>query len=191
MRALRLTAAIAAVLLTCACLPVTTKTPVGSTVGFSPDPALVGAWRGSNDAGDKKEDTLIVFVKNEDGTMTAIVPEDDRWTTYNLRVARLGGHTFMNVRELLQNGKAADDELAGQQFPILYGVKGNRLTIAFLDEKKTAAAIKAGAVAGTIEPGEHGDVHITADAASLDKFMQSDAGVALFSAKPIVMKKID
>ena len=108
-----------------------------------------------------------------------------------MKTASVGGHTFMNAREILVNGKKADDGLAGQNIPVLYRVKGRTLTLVLLDEKKTEAAIKAGALAGTIEPGEYGDVHITADAASLDKFVQSDAGVALFSAKPIVMKKID
>ena len=192
MRVLRWAAVIGAALLACACLPVTTKTPVGSTVGFAPDPALVGVWRGSGDSGDKKKDFgFIVFVKNEDDTMTAILPEDDRWTTYSVKISRLGDHTFMNVRELLQNGKAADDGLAGQQFPILYSVKGNKLTFALLDEKRTAAAIKSGAIAGTIEPGDYGDVHITAEATVLDAFMQSPAGLALFAPPSIVMRKID
>ena len=191
MRTLRFAAAAIAALLVSACLPVTTKTPVGATVGFAPDPALVGVWRGSSNSGEKSDIGFIVLVKNDDGTMTAILPEDDRWSTYSVRAATLGGHTFMNVRGLLENGKAADDELAGQQFPILYSAKGNKLSLALLDEKKVAAAIKSGAIAGTIEPGDYGDVHITADATSLDKFMQSDAGIALFSSKLIVMKKVD
>lgn len=195
MRVLQRAAAIGAALLACACLPVTTKTPVGSTVGFAPDPALVGVWRGSNDSGgsgDKKKDFgFVIFVKNEDDTMTAILPEDDRWTTYSVKIARLGDHTFMSVRELLQNGKAADDGLAGQQFPILYAVKGNKLTLALLDEKKTAAAIKSGVLAGTIEPGDYGDVHITAEPTALDAFMQSPAGLAFFAPPSIVMRKVD
>ena len=191
MRALRFAAAAIAALLVSACLPVTTKTPVGATVGFLPDPALVGVWRGSSNSGEKSDVGFIVFVKNDDGTMTAIMPEDDRWTAYGVRTATLGGHTFMNVRTLLENGKAADDELAGQQFPILYSVKGKKLTLALLDEKKTAAAIKSGAIAGAVEPGDNGDVHISADATSLDTFMQSPAGLALFSSQPIVMKKVD
>ena len=190
MRALRLASVLCAAL-TCACLPVTTKTPVGSTTGFAPDRALVGVWRGANDAHEKNDIAFIIFVKNDDGTMTAILPEDDRWSTYSVRAATLGGHNFMNVRGLLENGKPADDELAGQQFPMLYSVKGNRLSLMLVDEKRAAAAIRSGAVAGTIEPGEYGDVHITADGAALDAFMQSDAGLALFSGKPLLMTKVD
>jgi hypothetical protein len=193
MRVLRLAAAAVAVSLTCACLPVTTKTPIGSSVGFKPDPALYGVWRSQS----RQKDDLgfISFLKDEKDSMTAVMVSPSRdggdWQVFQLKTASVGGRTFMNARETLVGGKPADDGLAGQNVPVLYRVKGRTLTLLLLDEKKTAAAIRAGAIAGTIDPGEYGDVHITADTASLDRYMQSDAGIALFSAQLIVMKKVD
>jgi hypothetical protein len=193
MRALRLAAAICAALLASACLPVTTKTPIGSSVGFKPDPALYGLWRSD---GDRKDDIgFISFLKGDQDRMTAVMISPDRdggdWQVFELRAATLGGNTFLNARETLVNGRPADDELAGHDIPVLYRLKGRTLTLLLIDEKKTAAAINTGAIAGKIDPGQYGDVHITADAASLDKFMQSDEGIALFSAQLIVMKKVD
>ena len=193
MRVLPLAAAIGAALLISACLPATTKTPIGTTVGFKPDPTLYGVWRQS---GQKGVIGFITFLKGEGDGMTAIMasPNDEGggdWQVFQLKTTSLGGRTFMNAREALVNGKPADDGLAGQNIPVLYRVKGRTLTLLLLDEKKTSAAIKARAIAGTIDPGEYGDVHITATAASLDKFMQSDAGIALFSGQLIVMKRVD
>jgi len=195
MRIWAMTVAIAAALLTCSCLPVTTNSPVGSTVGFKPDPALYGVWRDENH--EKDSSGFISFLRDEadaDGmTAVLVTPSSSggEWQVFQLKTASLGGRSFMNAREEFVDGKPAHDGLAGQDIPVLYRVKGRTLTLLLLDEKKTAAAIRSGAIAGTIEPGEYGDVHITADAASLDKFMQSDAGAALFSAPILVMKKID
>jgi len=190
---LRLTAAICAVLLVSACLPVTTKTPIGATVGFKTDTALYGVWR--DQRRDNSAEGFISFLKADKDGMTAVLISPSRdggdWQTFQVKTASVGGRTFMNVREVLENGKPADDGLAGQNIPVLYKLKSKTLTLLLLDEKKTRAAIQAGTIAGKIEPGEYGDVHITADASSLDKFMQSDAGVALFSAQPIVMRKVD
>jgi hypothetical protein len=193
MRVLRLAAAVSAALLTCACLPVTTKTPIGSTAGFKPDPALYGVWRDQNR--EKDNEGFISFLKDGQDGMTAVLvsPSSDGgdWQVFQVKTATLGGRTFMNAREIQAHGKAADDELAGHDIPVLYRVRGRTLTLILLDEKKTAAAIRAGAITGTIDPGEYGDVHITADAAALDKFIESDAGIALFSARAIVMKRVD
>jgi hypothetical protein len=193
MRVLRLAAAIGVALLISACLPATTKTPIGTTVGFKPDPALYGVWRDQN-RGEGNEG-FVSFLKGDKDEMTAVIVSPSRdggdWQVFQVKTASVGGRTFMNAREILVNGKPADDGLAGQNIPVLYRVNGRTLTLLLLDEKKTSAAIKSGVIAGTIDPGEYGDVHITADAASLDKFVQSDDGIALFSAQLIVMRKVD
>ncbi len=195
MRLVRLTAVIGAALLLCGCLPVTTKSPIGATVGSKPDPALYGVWRG---APEKKGDApaFIIFVKDADGSTTAILSassdsKEGDWQEFLVKPVEMGGHTFMSVRETRVNGAVADDELAGEQIPLLYIVKNNSLKLIMLDEKKTADAIKSGALAGVVEPGEYGDVEITADAPTLDNFFQTPAGVALFSGQPIDMKRVD
>src|SRR5690348_14014504 len=187
----RLAGVFAAALFACACLPVTTKTPLGSTVGFKPDPALYGVWKSTNKGGPG----FISLVKGDGGSTTAIMvspgPDGGDWQVFHVETSVLGGRTFLSAREVLVNGKAAGDALAGQEFPVLYEVKGDTLTLNLLDEKKTAAAIRAHAIAGTIEPGNYGDVHVTADAAALDKFIQSKDGLALFSETLVVLKRVD
>ncbi len=75
MKFMRFAVLAAAMLFVAACLPVTTKNPVGTTVGFKQDPALVGLWRAEPDK-DKDDDKkgFIAFLNAEDeGTMTALM----------------------------------------------------------------------------------------------------------------------
>lgn len=192
MRFSRLWAAVFAVALS-GCLPVTTKTPVGTTAGLGGDPALIGVWRVEE---KKAESGYIAFLKNGDGTLTAIVNGDDKsgpdvWQRFQIKTATLAGHNFINAREIEVGGKTADDSLAGEIIPIRYEILRNRLALYLFDEKKTADAIKAGALAGTVEPGDFGDVHVTADGASLDAFMQAAAGLKLSEGEPtLVLRRI-
>ena len=61
----------------------------------------------------------------------------------------------------------------------------NALTAVNQARAQYQAAVKANEIAGTVDPGEDGDVHITANAKALDKFLASPRGAALFS-KPLV-----
>jgi hypothetical protein len=197
MKLIRLVLAFSAALIAAACYPVTTKSPIGATVGFKPDPALFGMWRGQDE--DKDAPFYFAFLKNSDGTMTAVYtsppPTPDAsgdWATYTLQAAAIGGTTFLNAQETLTDGKAPDDAIVGQTVPLLYRIGQGTLTLYFLDEKAVKDAIASGKLKGTIDPGENGDVHITEDAAKLDAMMQTKEGVALFATKPLaVLHKID
>jgi hypothetical protein len=187
----RLSAVLAAILLAAACLPVSTSVPVGTTVGMTADPALTGIWKGH---GQKPSQILYVsFFPKDDGTLTALMQSaggtDAGWATYGLQTTTLGANKFMNAHELLSDGKPADGVEAQKVFPVLYRVNGDgALVIYLLDEKRTAAAIRGGKIAGTVEPGNDGDIAITAPAADLDAFMQTPAGRALF-VKPLAIFK--
>jgi hypothetical protein len=50
-----------------------------------------------------------------------------------------------------------------------------------MDDKAMAAAIRAGEIAGEIEPGENGDVRITAGEPALDTFLRTPRATRLFS----------
>jgi hypothetical protein len=54
-----------------------------------------------------------------------------------------------------------------------------------MDEKLAADAIRAHRIAGQVDPGQDGDVHITADEPALDRFMATPEAAALF-IKPMV-----
>lgn len=178
-----------------ACLPVTTKHPIGTTSGFRQDRALLGLWKGHGQDADAK-DGYFDFLRNEDGSMTAIMmtsdPDGDDWETFRLDIADLGGNRIMNVHAGLKNGKPEDDEMSKANIPMLYsfGADG-RLTLALLDEKAVAAAIKAGKLAGTVEKSELGDVTITAEPKALDAFFATKEGAALFGEKLVTLKKMN
>lgn len=183
-------------LLVAACLPVTTKNPVGTTVGFKADPMLQGVWKGHGDdnEGDMK-DGYFVFLAGADGMMTVILitPENDgdEWGTFSLKPATLGENHYMNVGGGLKNGKPDDDELFKENILLKYDIGADgRLTLALLDEKAVAEAIKAGRIEGKVDPGSMGDVHITADEAAQDKFFASKEGAALFSAKFVTLTRM-
>ena len=76
MKFMRFALLAAAMLFVAACLPVTTRNPVGTTTGFKQDPALVGLWKARPDKDDKDDDKqgFIAFLNaGEDGTMTGLM----------------------------------------------------------------------------------------------------------------------
>jgi hypothetical protein len=195
MKAIRFAVLGLAALFVAACLPVTTTNPVGSTVGFKADPALIGLWKGHGEDGDD-QDGYFYFLRNEDGSITAILitpgKDTDDWATFTLETATLGPNHLMNVREGLKNGKPNDEELAKANIPMLYRIeRDGKLTLALLDDEATAATVKAGKIQGTIEPGTSGDVHITAEPAAQDAFFATKEGEALFSKKLVTLTRVN
>jgi hypothetical protein len=200
MTAFRVAFALAVSLLVTACLPVTSSSPVGTTVGFAADPALSGLWRGQ--VHQPEGWVYMTFFPQSDGTTTVVLisaPDASRkdgsapgdWSVYSLQTATLGQYRYMNAKEVSNNGKDPDQAQAGKTFPLLYRVNSDgALVIYLLDEKAAAAAIKSGAIAGTIGQGQFGDITLTADPATLDAFMTTPAGRALFVKPLILLKKV-
>jgi len=195
MRALRWMAIAATALALAACLPVTTRTPVGTTAGLGADPDLIGTWKGRS-AADK---TVMYFhflrAKNGGIDLVLVGPttkkDEGGWMVLHLDTASLGAAKFINARALYNGGKPAEGAMAEHSFPVLYGfgAKGE-LTISQIDEDAAKAAVKAGKIAGTIGEGESGDVMLTADAKTLDAFFQTPDGLALFPKPFAVLKKV-
>jgi hypothetical protein len=185
-----------AALVAAACLPVTTKHPVGQTVGFKADPALIGLWKGRGEQDKDAQISYFAFVRNEQGDgMTAILvtpgTDADDWGTFDLKLANLGANRYMNVREGLKNGKPNDEELAQENILLRYAVgKDGKLTLSLLDDKASAEAVNAHKIAGSVGQGSMGDVHITAEPAEQDAFFAKPEAGALFSQKLIVLTKV-
>lgn len=180
-----------------ACLPVTTKNPVGTTAGFKQDPSIIGVWKvePQKDDQDDKQGFIAFLNAEENGAMTAIMiaPGKDSgdWGIYNLKIATLGQNHFINAWTVSDNGKPADKDEAAADILLLYRLgKDGKLTLYLLDDEKTGAAVKAGKIKGDVQPGSTGDVHITADAASLDKFFATKEGAALFVKPLAVMDRV-
>jgi hypothetical protein len=194
MKAMRFALLAAAALFVAACLPVTTKHPVGTTVGFNTDPALLGIWKGHGEEKDDK-DGYITFLNNGDGTMTALFfsPADDQgeWETYTLQAATLGGNHVMTAHAATKNGQQITGDEANALVPVLYQIRNGTLTISLLDEEATKTAIKSGRIQGVIDPGDMGDAHITAEPAALDAFFATKEGAAMFSKKLVTLHRVD
>ena len=188
----------AAMLFVAACLPVTTKNPVGSTAGFKQDPALVGLWRAEPDKNNKDDKTGYIAFLNaeEDGTMTGLMIEPAKgagdWGSYRLKPTTLGSNHYLNAWPVMNNDRAAEPDEAKSDFLLLYRFgKDGRLMLYLLDEDATRAAVKAGKIKGKIEPGSSGDVHITAEPKDLDTFFASKQGAALFVKPFAVMRRVN
>jgi len=198
MKSMRIAVLGAAALFVAACLPVTTKNPVGTTAGFKQDPSIIGVWKvePQKDGQDDKPGFIAFLNTKEDGVMTAIMvaPGKDAgdWGNYKLKLATLGQNHFINAWTVSDNGEAAGKDEASADILLMYRLgKDGKLTLYLLDEEKTATAVKVGKIKGDVQPGSTGDVHITADTASLDKFFASKEGAALFDKPMVTMKKID
>lgn len=183
MKAIRVTLAALALLALAACYPPTTITPVGTTVGFKSDPALVGLWRSERDP-DNNRSYYYHLLDGKNGEMFAVLVPDGGEirdvAMFKFKVARFGDVGFLNVRTMVDPEHETPDQPKGT-LPILYRfVAKGRLEISGPNEDATKDAIHAHEIAGTDGASGSGDAVITADGAALDKFFRSRAGLALF-----------
>jgi hypothetical protein len=92
---------------------------------------------------------------------------------------------------VLNNGKPADGDEAKADILMLYQLgKDGKLTLRLMDEDSVKAAIQAGKIKGEIEPGNTGDVRITAEPKDLDAFFATKESAALFVKPLIVLDRV-
>jgi hypothetical protein len=164
-----------------ACVDV--KEPIGTTVGYKNDPDLEGIWHGKS--GEDRRDGYYLVIANDDATMTVVGfapkgPKDKAgWGTLKLTTAALGPNRYMTISDISEQGAPPKDD---GSLPLLYRVHGDTLSLYMLDEKKTAAAIRAKQIEGTITKNAFTDtVAITADGPALDAFMAKPDAAKLFT----------
>jgi hypothetical protein len=183
-----------AALLIAACYPVTTTNPVGTTAGFSAAPELAGLWRAEM-AHSKDEVVYFHFLPMEDGTFKVVIVSGGEklggdWSIVRVTVANLDSHHFLNAELVFNNGKQETDAAKGI-VPLLYRVEPDgRISLYLMSEDAAKEAIQRGEIAGTIEPGDLGDVNLTAEPDDLDAFLGSDAGASLFTEKFATLTKM-
>jgi len=187
-----LLSAVATIVLT-ACYPPTTSHPIGTTVGFKSDPALLGLWKAEPDPSNHRS-YYYDLLNAKDGAMFAVLVPDRGEATdvmmFKLEAARFGNFGFLNVRVMTDPEHEASDQPAGF-VPVLYRFDANgRLKIFMLDEDALKTAIGAHKIAGTIATAGTNDVVITADGATLDKFFRSRTGLALFDKSFAVLTRV-
>ncbi|GAA0547950.1 hypothetical protein FHS83_000932 [Rhizomicrobium palustre] len=176
------------------CLPVTSKSPLGTTAGLGADRALYGTWKGHNPDDPKAKDGYLHFMAGKDGALTAALVmadggNDDGWTIFRVKTARLGGQNYLNAAMAFDKDAAAEGKLKDAIIPLAYVLRGDVLTLYVLDEEKVKAAVKAGKLKGTIEPGDSGDVTLADDPAALDAFFAKPEAMGLFKAM-LVLKRV-
>jgi hypothetical protein len=195
MKAFRAAVAICAMFLGAACYPVTTATPVGTSVGFSADPALAGLWRAQM-AHSKDDIVYFHFLPMGDGSFKVVIVSggeklDGEWSVARVTAAKLGAFHFLNAEMVFNNGKRESDTSHGT-VPLLYRVEANgKVSLLLISEDKAKDAIQKGEIAGTIEPGNLGDVTLTAEPDDLDSFFAGDDGAALFTEKFATLTKVN
>ena len=181
-------------LLATACLPVTSTSPIGSSAGLGPDPALAGAWKAAPQA-DETGPTYLHFLADAKDGMTVLIVShargkgDSGWSEYRVTAATLNGHHYLNALAVQEDGKPVSDASATRNMPLLYTLSadGKTLSLYLIDEAAAKAAIKAGKLDGTIEPGDFGDVVLTAAPDKLDAVFARDDAPKLFEQKPVVV----
>ena len=198
MRLRRAIWAIACTLLLAGCLPVTSKTPVGTTTGLGADDALYGTWKGYGEP-EHVLSYIHFLPKKGEGIGAVLVnpksdSDDGSVGLFLLRTSKLGANSFINVVKIY-NGMEENDsswgELNDASVPMLYKFgKNHTLTLYLLDEDKAKEAIQAGKLSGAVESGNFGDVKITSDAAALDAFMATPEAAKLFKVF-LVLKKAE
>jgi hypothetical protein len=179
----------------CACPPVTSKTPVGTTVKAVRDPALAGVWRGK--VADGEAVSYFTFLPQDDGTYSVVLvtqpsaKDNGGFGVFGVQTVTLGRLHYINAREIIDENKPAKGTMADNAIPLLYRLEGdNTLALYMMDEDATRAAIKAGKIKGTAEEGQFGDVTLTASPGELDAYMASPAARALFTKPLVVLKKV-
>jgi len=195
---IRMAAALCCTLALAACFPPVTTHPVGK-VDAQPDSDLVGLWKATMADADKGEDQAYFhFIRKGDGTLTVVIVSaktkgDGDLMGARVTTAQIDGAKFLNASLLPMDREDKDADLQPSgTVPLLYKRDGSHhLTLYMMDEDATKAAIKAGKIKGTVEPGQFGDATITADQPQLDAFMGSQAGLALFSDKFATMTRMD
>ena len=175
-----------------ACLPVTTSSPIGPALS-KPDPLLTGMWKGK--VGESRAIAYLTFFPQSDGSLKIVMlmppaaNEDGGWMIFQARSVTLGSNQYLDAREVDDGGKPPDARLA--HVPVLYHVSGEGLLVLYLvDDAAAREAIQKGAIPGTIERGDYGDVTITADPAALAAFLRNDAGRALFKKPFATLERV-
>jgi hypothetical protein len=100
----------------------------------------------------------------------------------------------MNAEVASENGKSAKAAPSEPPFVLLYRTNGaNTLVLYEMDNKATAAAIRAHEIAGEVERGwdRHDEVSITADEPALDAFMRTPRAASLFKKPMVTLTRIE
>lgn len=193
MRAVNAALALAGVLFAAACLPVTSKAPLGTTVKPAAEAALIGTWKGH--VADNRETSYWHFLPAKEGAMTVLgvtaAKNNAGWGEYMATATMLGTYRYLNVRSVSSDGKPAGKEEAARNIPVLYKMRGGKLTLYLIGEKAAKDAIAKGQIEGEIEKGDYGDATITATPEKLDTFFASPEGAKLFTEKIATLKKVE
>jgi hypothetical protein len=112
-----------------------------------------------------------------------------KWFEYDAQIAKLGNNRVMNVREASALGFKSTNR---EYMPLMYRrISSGRIGLYPMNEEAAAAAIRAHEIAGKIDRDKDGDVHVIADAESLDRFMATAKAAALLTDCLMVLTPVN
>jgi len=165
-----------------------TTQPVGG-LNARIDRSFLGTWNAKMAQADPGQQDAVFYFRMKRGKLTVLITQPkaknhDDDVGAELTAATVGGNRFFNARLVATNNHQDDSGQPPGTIPVLRKFDDRRhVTFYLMDEDATKAAIKAGKIKGVVEPGQFGDATITADAGTLNAFMSSPAGLALFTEK--------
>lgn len=195
--------AVVALAFLAACSNLTTEHPIGASAADKADPRLIGMWKIAGPLTDKKPGEagyMFVSPKKDSTDLHAVIvgwsaTEPTETMEFDVATGTLAGNAFVNLHNVVENGKAATKDDFDGYLPFVYRFeKDGRLDIydhtdAGMDMIKQAIAGRH--LRGTVrDKGSRGkdkntmapmlDIHLTSDQKTLNAFFAAN-GKAVFT----------
>lgn len=175
-----------------ACVP-TSEHPI-AVPGSKPDQDIVGTWHGTLEDGGpvylhilrRADDALGALMVSRGDTAEA----RDEWAAFRLITASVDGQRYMSVQWDYNDGTPVEGRDRGYHL-VRYSLEPDgSLALYTVNEDRLIEAVKAGAVAGTIEENQwNEEVRLTASSEKLVAFLTQSDPFFLFD-KPFTRLKL-
>ena len=184
MRLHRAALAIACTLLLAGCLPVTSKTPVGTTAGLGADEALYGTWTGHGEDGTAVTFHFVPWRTTPTRSPSWSAPNTDSPSPKpaSMCCTTKSATTFLNAAQMLRRGQSAGEPVERREHAAALQVREERQADASSygrgqDQRGDPCRADRG---HDRRRRQWRRIEITADAAALDAFMAKPEASKLF-----------
>lgn len=181
-----------------ACVP-TAENPI-AVPGGTPDPALVGAWRGTLEEGDI---VYLHFLRGRNDTLKAVLitsetdsarqdATEGAWAVFTLITAEVAGTRYISALFDYDDGEAVTGQTRGYHL-LRYKIDDDGTLRMFqVDDDALARAIEEKKLAGSVERNQlTTDVRVTAPSAALVAYLKTIDPKTLFNRPFAALTRID